>query len=78
LVVDATQGQNALEQARQFNEALGLTGVILTKLDSSAKGGMAVAITDGLKVPISYVGVGEKLEDLQPFDPREFVDALLA
>ena len=78
LVIDATQGQNALQQASQFHQSLGLTGIILTKLDSTAKGGIAVGITDVLKVPITYVGVGEKLEDLQAFDARDFADALLA
>lgn len=77
LVLDATQGQNALQQARQFHEALKLTGVVLTKLDSTSKGGMAVAVTHDLGVPITYIGVGEKLEDLRPFDAREFVDGLL-
>lgn len=78
LIIDATQGQNALQQARQFHEALKLTGIVLTKLDSTAKGGIAVGIADELKVPIVYVGIGEKLEDLQPFESRDFVDALLA
>jgi len=78
LVIDATQGQNALQQARQFHEVLGLTGVILSKLDSTSKGGIAVAITYELKIPIVYIGVGEKLEDLQPFEARDFVDAILA
>jgi fused signal recognition particle receptor len=78
LVIDATQGQNALQQARQFHEALGLTGIILTKLDGTPKGGIAVAIVDTLTVPIRYIGIGEKLEDLKTFDAREFVDALLA
>jgi fused signal recognition particle receptor len=78
LVVDATQGQNALQQARQFHEALGLTGLILSKLDSSSKGGILVAIAEEIKVPIVFVGVGEKLQDLQAFDAREYVQALLA
>jgi fused signal recognition particle receptor len=78
LVIDATQGQNAVHQAREFHQALGLTGIILTKLDSTSKGGIVVAVVDELQVPIRYVGVGEKLEDLQPFDARGFVDALLA
>ena len=77
LVVDATQGQNALNQAREFHQALGLTGLILTKLDGTAKGGIVVGILDELGVPIRYVGVGERLEDLQPFVATEFVDALL-
>jgi len=78
LVVDATQGQNALMQAREFHQALGLTGIILTKLDGTAKGGIVVAISDEIGVPIRYVGVGERLEDLQPFFAQDFVDALLA
>ncbi len=78
LVIDATQGQNALQQARMFHGALNLTGIILTKLDSTAKGGVAVGITDELSVPITFIGVGEKIEDLRPFASREFVDALLA
>ncbi|MCP5468704.1 MAG: signal recognition particle-docking protein FtsY [Deltaproteobacteria bacterium] len=78
LVIDATQGQNAVHQARQFHEAVGLTGIILTKLDSTSKGGIVISIVDELKVPIAYIGVGEALEDLRPFDAREFVDALLA
>lgn len=78
LVVDATQGQNALLQAREFHQALGLTGIILTKLDGTAKGGIVVGILDEIGVPIRYVGLGERLEDLQPFFATEFVDALLA
>ncbi len=78
LVVDATQGQNALNQAREFHQALGLTGLILTKLDGTAKGGIVVGILDEIGVPIRYVGVGERLEDLKPFFATEFVDALLA
>jgi fused signal recognition particle receptor len=78
LVVDATQGQNALNQAREFHQALGLTGIILTKLDGTAKGGIVVGIIDEIGVPIRYVGVGERLEDLKPFFATEFVDALLA
>ncbi|MFO1462974.1 MAG: signal recognition particle-docking protein FtsY [bacterium] len=77
LVVDATQGQNALNQARDFHAALGLTGIILTKLDGTAKGGIVVGIIDEIGVPIQYVGVGERLEDLKPFFATEFVDALL-
>jgi fused signal recognition particle receptor len=78
LVVDATQGQNALLQAREFHQALGLTGIVLSKLDGTAKGGIVVAISDELELPIRYVGVGERLEDLQPFFPQDFVNALLA
>ena len=76
LVVDGTSGQNALIQAREFNDAVGLTGVILTKLDGTAKGGVVVAIAHELKVPIRFVGVGEKAEDLRPFNARAFVEGL--
>jgi len=76
LVVDATMGQNAVAQAEQFNQDLALTGIVLTKLDGTAKGGVVIAICDQLKLPIRYVGVGEKLEDLRVFEPAEFVDAL--
>lgn len=76
VVLDATTGQNALEQARQFSEAASLTGIILTKMDGTAKGGIAVAIQSELKIPVKYIGVGEKIEDLERFDPNEFVDAL--
>jgi fused signal recognition particle receptor len=78
LVVDATTGQNGLQQARLFNEAVEVTGVALTKLDGSAKGGIAVAIAHELGLPVKLVGVGETLDDLQPFDPREFARALVA
>jgi fused signal recognition particle receptor len=78
LVVDATTGQNGLQQARLFNEAVGVTGVALTKLDGSAKGGIAVAIAHELGLPVKLVGVGETLEDLQPFDAREFARALVS
>lgn len=78
LVVDAGTGQNALNQARQFHEAVGLTGITLTKLDGTAKGGIILAIAGQLKVPIQFIGVGESIEDLRPFDAGEFVDALLA
>jgi fused signal recognition particle receptor len=78
LVVDATTGQNGLQQARLFNEAVDVTGVALTKLDGSAKGGIAVAIAHELGLPVKLVGVGESLDDLQPFDPREFARALVA
>lgn len=77
LVVDATTGGNALVQAREFHKALGLTGLIVTKLDGSGKGGVLVAIQDELGVPTRFVGVGEKLEDLHPFDAREFVEEIL-
>ncbi|TMA25290.1 MAG: signal recognition particle-docking protein FtsY [Deltaproteobacteria bacterium] len=76
LVVDATTGQNAIQQARQFHEALGVTGFVLTKLDGTAKGGVIIGICDELKIPVRYVGVGEKVADLKPFDAHEFVEAL--
>ncbi len=76
LVIDATTGQNGLEQAKQFDNAAKLTGVVLTKLDGTAKGGIVIAISDTLKVPVKYVGVGEKIDDLMPFDPNDFVRAL--
>jgi fused signal recognition particle receptor len=77
LVVDGSTGQNAIRQARAFNDALGLTGLIVTKLDGTAKGGAVLAITRSLKVPVQRVGVGEGIDDLQVFDPDAFVDALL-
>ncbi|MEO8356543.1 MAG: signal recognition particle-docking protein FtsY [Chloroflexota bacterium] len=77
LVLDATTGQNALQQARAFKEAVGITGVILSKLDSSARGGMAFAIQRELRLPILFVGLGEKPEDLVPFDPDAFVRGVL-
>ncbi len=76
LVVDGSTGQNAIQQARMFNEAVGITGLIVTKLDGTAKGGIVFAITRELNIPVRYIGVGEKLEDLQPFDRKTFVDAL--
>src|SRR6059058_1717475 len=78
LVVDATTGQNGLEQARLFGEAVGVSGVALTKLDGSAKGGIAVAIAHELALPVKLVGVGETLEDLRPFDPDDFARALVS
>jgi fused signal recognition particle receptor len=78
LVVDATTGQNGLQQARLFGEAVGVTGVVLTKLDGSAKGGIAVAIAHELGLPITLVGVGEGIDDLRPFDPDDFARALVA
>ena len=78
LVVDATTGQNGLQQARLFNDAVGVTGVALTKLDGSAKGGIAVAIAYELGLPVKLVGVGEGLDDLRPFDPADFARALVA
>ena len=77
LVLDATTGQNGLIQAKQFGEAAGITGIILTKLDGTAKGGIVIAIAKELGVPVKFVGVGEGVNDLQPFDARAFVEALL-
>ncbi len=78
LVVDGTTGQNAISQARLFNESTKLTGVVVTKLDSTAKGGVLVAIVDTLVVPIKFIGLGESIEALRPFEPRAFIDALFA
>ncbi|MCX7568462.1 signal recognition particle-docking protein FtsY [Tumebacillus sp. DT12] len=78
LVLDATTGQNALSQAKLFGEATGVTGLVLTKLDGTAKGGIVIAIRKELEVPVKMVGLGEKIDDLQPFDPKDFVDALFA
>jgi fused signal recognition particle receptor len=78
LVVDATTGQNALRQAELFNETIGITGIALTKLDGTAKGGIVLAIKKGLGIPIRLIGVGEGLEDLRDFDPKEFVEALFS
>jgi len=76
LVLDATTGQNGLEQARKFTETSGVTGIVLTKLDGTAKGGIVVAIARELNLPIRYVGVGEKVEDLLPFDSEKFIESL--
>lgn len=76
LVLDATTGQNGLEQARKFTETAGVTGIILTKLDGTAKGGVVVAIARELNLPIRYIGVGEKVEDLLPFEPEKFIQSL--
>jgi fused signal recognition particle receptor len=78
LVLDSTTGQNGIAQARQFHEALGLTGLVLTKLDGTAKGGVVIGICDELKIPVRYVGVGEAVGDLKPFDPDAFVEALFS
>ena len=77
LVLDATTGQNGLIQAKQFKEAAGLTGIVLTKLDGTAKGGIVIAIAKELGVPVKYAGVGEGIDDLKPFDPAEFAQALI-
>ena len=76
VVLDGTTGQNALAQARQFSEIADITGIILTKLDGTAKGGIAVAIHSELGIPVKYIGVGESIDDLQKFDADEFVNAL--
>jgi fused signal recognition particle receptor len=78
LILDATTGQNSISQAKLFNEAVGLTGLTLTKLDGTAKGGIVVNISHDFNIPIRFIGIGEKLEDLRDFDPREFIEALFA
>ena len=77
LVIDATTGQNGLIQAREFKDVAGITGLVLTKLDGTAKGGIALAISDQLQVPVKYIGVGEKADDLMEFEGRKFVEALM-
>jgi fused signal recognition particle receptor len=77
LVLDATTGQNALSQAKLFHEGIGITGIILAKLDGTAKGGIVLGICHSLKIPIRYIGIGEGIEDLQAFDAKLFIDALL-
>ena len=76
LALDATTGQNAVSQAKLFNEACDITGIILTKLDGTAKGGIVITITDDLKIPVKLVTVGEKIDDIQPFAAKDFVQAL--
>jgi fused signal recognition particle receptor len=76
LVLDATTGQNALSQARLFHDAIEITGLVLTKLDGTAKGGIVISICQSLNIPLYYIGVGESIEDLQPFDPERFAGAL--
>jgi fused signal recognition particle receptor len=76
LVLDATTGQNALSQAQLFDEALGLTGLALTKLDGTAKGGIVISICSSLNIPLQYIGVGEQIDDLKLFDAEQFIDAL--
>ena len=75
-MLDATTGQNAVNQAREFQNAAGITGIVLTKLDGTAKGGVVLAIMDDLKIPVKYIGVGEQIDDLQPFNPSDFAKAL--
>ena len=76
LVLDATTGQNAIQQAATFKEAMEITGLVLTKLDGTSKGGVILGICDELKVPVRFVGIGEKVDDLRPCDPPAFVEAL--
>lgn len=76
LVLDATTGQNAVSQAKLFKEAVDITGIVLTKLDGTAKGGVVISIVDELKIPVKFIGIGERVEDLRPFEPSEFVEAL--
>ena len=76
MVIDATTGQNAVNQAEQFSKATGITGIVLTKLDGTAKGGVVLAIKNGLGIPVKYIGVGEQIDDLQEFVPEDFSKAL--
>ena len=78
LTVDATTGQNGLRQARLFSDAIGVTGLVLTKLDGTAKGGIALAIASELGIPVKLIGTGEQLEDLRPFEPTEYARALIS
>ena len=78
IVLDATTGQNAISQASIFGEAVGVTGIALTKLDGTAKGGIVVSIADQMQIPIRFIGIGEKMEDLRQFDPEEFIEAMFA
>ena len=78
IVLDGTTGQNALSQAQEFGEVTDLTGIVLTKLDGTAKGGIAVAIQSELNIPVKYIGVGEGLDDMERFEPAAYVDALFA
>ena len=78
LVLDATTGQNAVNQAREFKAVTDISGIVLTKLDGTAKGGVVISIKNELNVPVKFVGVGEQIDDLQPFDNKQFVEALFA
>ncbi len=78
LILDATTGQNAISQAKEFNKALDITGIILTKMDGTSRGGIIVAIADELHIPVKYIGIGQELEDIKGFDARQFTDALFA
>ena len=77
LVLDGTTGQNGIHQADSFTAAVGVTGIVLTKLDGTSRGGVAIAVEEDLDIPVKYIGVGEGVDDLIPFDPTEFVEALL-
>lgn len=77
LVLDGTTGQNGLIQAKQFKEIAGVTGMVLTKLDGTAKGGIVIAVADALQIPVKFIGIGEQMDDLMAFQAREFVDALI-
>jgi fused signal recognition particle receptor len=77
LTLDATTGQNAVSQAMLFNEGIGITGIIIAKLDGTAKGGIVIGICQTLRIPIRYIGIGESVDDLQAFEPQRFIDALL-
>jgi len=76
LVIDASTGQNGMQQAKQFSAAVGVTGLVLTKVDGTAKGGIVLSISREMNVPVKFIGVGEQIDDLQPFDRKVFVDAL--
>src|SRR4029078_7980393 len=76
VVVDSTSGQNAIAQAQMFTQAMSVTGIVLTKLDGTAKGGVILGITDQLRIPVRFIGIGERVEDLREFDAEEFVEAL--
>ena len=78
LVLDGTIGQNALSQAREFGEAVGVTGLVLTKLDGTARGGVVLSIAQQLQLPIRFIGVGEKVDDLRPFEAEPFIEAILS
>ena len=78
IVLDATTGQNAVNQAREFKNSAGITGIVLTKLDGTAKGGVVLSVKEELGVPVKYIGIGEQMDDLQPFDADSFAKALFA
>jgi fused signal recognition particle receptor len=78
LVLDSTTGQNAIAQAEMFHKSLGITGIVLTKLDGTAKGGIVVGITRQLGIPVKFIGIGEKMDDLRPFDAEDFVEAIFS